>query len=691
MVLAVAQNVLGADINVESLELAGDLRVEHRVDRGCFHAPDAGRIVGQPHRAVDLRREIEGPLVHGRGVLHVEHAFESAGHRPFHQPLVGQCHLGVGVAEGGRDVEALQRIDRKVDLPGVGVGFPVGREIVDGDQVVDEFHVDDDLLVEVGPEVVEAQVSVGVFRTEGQIEGDVAAPGPGVFEEIEIVFDGIRLSRRENAEVVGKDVGGAIAAATQRPEGDPVSRRPAKVGARSEEPAVERVVLQVDTAHEGQGLLVVEGVFAESRNRVLLAAEALPGIVVEVVELPGGAELHFVHFVDLVLVDEVGEGGVLGGVVVFQAEERLEFVVVEVGDQGDVGAVLLVEGEADLEVAVDALVFDVRAPDLVLQVVGVVLGGVHLAAEAVVVEEAAAEADLHAARGVVEPAAGKIELQVLRLVAEAVLVVVHLVSRAAHVGHVDHAPLFVELDGRSDVGLEHGVGTAVELDEERGLVGGLAVFHVDLAGDGFQAVDHRRGSFGDLDALEPLAGDERHAERRGDAPHHGPVLVEHLGVGAREAQELDLAGAGHGVGIADRDAGGVFEALGQGAAGHLAQAGGRDDLGLDALELGHRGLLGGDLRLAQVVLAAEVELRFCGAGFDHHGVAGVSHVGGDQRGAGVEFQGEFAVFVGLDELFALHVVDLGEGQGLRAAVGLLVIDIAVERLAQDREGGEEQE
>ena len=111
MVLAVAQDVFTTHIHVESLELAGDLCVEHRINRRGFHAPGLSRIFGQAHRAVDLRREVEGPFAHRRGVLHVEHALESAGHRALHQALVVQRHLGVGVAEGGGDVEAFDRVD----------------------------------------------------------------------------------------------------------------------------------------------------------------------------------------------------------------------------------------------------------------------------------------------------------------------------------------------------------------------------------------------------------------------------------------------------------------------------------------------------------------------------------------------------------------------------------------------------
>ena len=403
-------------------------------------------------------------------------------------------------------------------------------------------------------EVVETQVGVGVFRAEGQVEGHVAAPGPGVFQQVQIIGNEETLAGREYAEVVGEDVGGAVAAAAEGAQRDPVGGRPADIGPRGEEPAVQRAVLQVYAADEGEGIFQREGIFPEARDGVLLAAVVVAGILIEgfgavsdngpevlrvvaehlieVIVLPGGAQFDLVGLVDLVLVDEVGESGILLGIIILETEERIEFVAVEVGHQGDIGAVLLVEGEADLEIAVDAAVLDVGTPDPVLQVEGIVLGGVHLAAEAVVVEEAAAEADLHPARGVVEPAAGEVELQVFRLVAEAVLVVVHIRGGAAYVGHIDHTPLFVELDGRGDVGFVHPVGTAVELDEERGLVGGLAVFHIDLAGDGLQAVDHGRGAFGDLDAFEPLSGDERHSERAGDAPHHGAVFVEHLGVGA---------------------------------------------------------------------------------------------------------------------------------------------------------------
>ena len=569
------------------------------------------------------------------------------------------------------------------------------------------LRVDDHLPVEIVAEVVETQVSVGVLRAEGQVEGHVAAPGPGVLQQVEVAQLHIRckeiLSGREDAEIVGKDVGGAVAAAAQGTQRHPVGRRPADVGAGCEEPAVEGIVLQIHAAYEREAVTGREGVFGKSRNGILTAAEVFPGIMVrrqrililsvhlvEIVELPGGSKFNLVGLVDFVLVDQIGKSGILSGVILFHAEEGIEFVMVEIRHQCDVGGVLLVEWHTDLEVAVDAAVLDVGAPDPVPYVDGVVFGGVHLAAEAVVVDKAAAEADLHTARGVIEPAAGEVQLQVFRLVAEAVLVVVHLRGGAAHVGHIDYAPFFVELDGRGDVALEHGVGAAVELDEERRLVGGLAVLHVDLAGDGFQAVDYGRGTFGDLDALQPLSGDERHPEGSGDAAHHGPVLVEHLGVGAGEAEEFDLPGAGHGIGVADRDAGGVFETLCQGAAGHFAQAGGRDDFGLDALHLGQGGLHGGDFRFIEVVLTAQIEFGFSRAGLYHDGVAGVAHVSGYQRGTVGQIEGELAVGIGLDQTGLFHVIDLGEGKRFGLSVGILIEDASEQRLCKGRECGQAQ-
>ena len=96
-----------------------------------------------------------------------------------------------------------------------------------------------------------------------------------------------------------------------------------------------------------------------------------------------------------------------------------------------------------------------------------------------------------------------------------------------------------------EIGL--GVGHSDNVYEERNLIGGLAELRVDLARHGLSAIYDRWRAFGDLDAFHPRAGDERKAEGSAESPHHRTVLLKHLEIYSRKAEEADLSSASDGI------------------------------------------------------------------------------------------------------------------------------------------------
>ena len=108
----------------------------------------------------------------------------------------------------------------------------------------------------------------------------------------------------------------------------------------------------------------------------------------------------------------------------------------------------------------------------------------------------------------------------------------------------------------------------------------LQIFHVDLSGGGFVAVDDRCGAFRHLYALHPRSGNIFHAVIRGQTANAGCVFAQHLYVVARQAEHFYLFGAGGGVAVSHIDRGVGFETFRQIAAGGFAEFGAGDFLGL---------------------------------------------------------------------------------------------------------------
>jgi len=97
------------------------------------------------------------------------------------------------------------------------------------------------------------------------------------------------------------------------------------------------------------------------------------------------------------------------------------------------------------------------------------------------------------------------------------------------------------------------------------------VFEIDLPRDGLVSRRNGGDALGDLYRIEPHAGRIAQAVGSAQAAHDRAVLVENLGVSTGQTEHLDLTGARNGVAVSDRNRSGVFEALGEIAAGHLAQ------------------------------------------------------------------------------------------------------------------------
>ena len=317
----------------------------------------------------------------------------------------------------------------------------------------------------------------------------------------------------------------------------------------------------------------------------------------------------------LVLIQEVDEGSMLGSVERARGEIAVHFVEIVISHDGDVGTVLLIEREAGLHIGPDVVVQDAGRPVFgkcgrPADITGR-LFRIQLSPATPVPEDVRAEAQLHAGRVEIEPAVAQVELELARIVHEAVHIMVHRLEIAVRMAEEHGAPFafIVQLQGTDDIEVRLGIVHHGRLHIERFLVGGFAVLQVDLARHRFHAVDDRRDAFGDLDAFQPLPGHVIEPEGSGQAPHRRAVLIQHLRVDAVLAQEPDLARACDGVGVADRHARGVFETLRQVAAGHLAEARRRDDLGADVLALGQKVAVAGrgEHRLHEGVLALAVD------------------------------------------------------------------------------------
>ena len=303
---------------------------------------------------------------------------------------------------------------------------------------------------------------------------------------------------------------------------------------------------------------------------------------------------------EVVIVHQVHRQRILVALVVVQTEVGVFVEMVEVGHEREVRThlVLLVgivyrgsDGRTYFKIAVRAAVADLRSvkrarlvPFLAHLVAHRILIVEH-AAQPVLLHELPAPANLRAVVGGIEPLVGDVELVGQRQVAEPVVVVVHL----AHVGvhrtvQQDHARQFLVLgDGkrRRDIGFGTQLVVEVEVHEQPLVVGRLAVFEVDLARDGFMAGRNRGHAFGNLNRIEPHARRVAQAVGGAQAAHDRTVLVENLRIGARKAQHLDLTRARNGVAVPHGHRSRILEALGEVAAGHLAETRERNHLVLD--------------------------------------------------------------------------------------------------------------
>ena len=108
-----------------------------------------------------------------------------------------------------------------------------------------------------------------------------------------------------------------------------------------------------------------------------------------------------------------------------------------------------------------------------------------------ILETAQTEADLHAGRSIIEPAVGNIDLEHLRVIHEAVMVMVERTEISGHMPEQHGAPLLPHLQGRRDIEISLRVIHDRRIQEKRLLVRRLAVFHIYLASNGFRAVVHR--------------------------------------------------------------------------------------------------------------------------------------------------------------------------------------------------------
>ena len=121
----------------------------------------------------------------------------------------------------------------------------------------------------------------------------------------------------------------------------------------------------------------------------------------------------------------------------------------------------------------------------------------------------------------------------------------------------------------------------IEVHEQPLVVRRLAVLEVDLPRDGLMPGSHRCHALRHLDRIEPHAGRVAQSVGGAQPAHDRAVFVEYLSVGTCQAEHLDLPCARNGIAVPDGHRRRVLEALGQVAAGHLAEARERDHLALD--------------------------------------------------------------------------------------------------------------
>ncbi len=159
----------------------------------------------------------------------------------------------------------------------------------------------------------------------------------------------------------------------------------------------------------------------------------------------------------------------------------------------------------------------------------------------------------------------------LRHVHESVAVLVVSRRVVLVMGQYSGAEALAQGDVAVDIGLDLKLRIAEKVDVKRGRCLRFLELDIDLPRDGLVAVLDRRGAFRHLNALHPRAGHITQGKGGGGTAVVRDVFGQHLHIGAREAEELDLLRPRGGIGVAhvDRRVGG--EALAQVAAGGAGQ------------------------------------------------------------------------------------------------------------------------
>ena len=386
------------------------------------------------------------------------------------------------------------------------------------------------LLCELSTEIIETQVCV-LRCTERKIICDVSSECPCILKDVFIVCASELLSCREHADVVDERSRVSHTAASVRSDDDFLYRHVLQGHAWRESSHYLVTCLLVEIlpdTHDGRECLTcMIGVFSEE-SAYRHIGNALVGNILQhndsrkilIVSVISRTHTHceLVRFVYLILIEEVSESGMLAGNVLCSTEICIHILVGIVTYEGNVLRAILIDRNSYLEISVDRTVLDVRAPwiDLsrsivrlvcILVIEHILSVGIlqHLASESRVLKGTHAETDLHAVVSLVEPAVGKVELEHLRFIEERVAVHIMRLDVARHMTEDDGAPLIAHLKRRSDVKVHLGIAHHGRIDEERLLVCRLAMFHIDLTCHRLYAVDNRRCTLGDLDALEPLS------------------------------------------------------------------------------------------------------------------------------------------------------------------------------------------
>ena len=392
----------------------------------------------------------------------------------------------------------------------------------------------------------------------------------------------------------------------------------------------------------------------------------------------------------IVQISQVGPRRSLPTLVGVFSKIGVHIEVVHIDHQGQTRTLLLfvllvphgcTDGFAHLQVAVQPLVFNLRAVDVSsLNLVELIGGVAHLSAHAVLIDKPPTPAPLRAVGSLIEPTVGHVYLAGHRQVAEAVAIVVQGLSVARvvqqHIG--SQSLLLVKCKRHSDINLGFELVVEVEVKEEFLLVGGLAVFEVNLAGHSLVARSNRSNTLRHLNRVEPHTGSIVQTIGRANATHNRPVFVENLGVGTRQAEHLDLATAAHSIAVTHRHRSRVLEALGQVAASHLTQARKANHLLLayaallnevaahlaldlhlvDALTFGHGEVHLGSTRSYLNHLLGTAQVGSHQAVVVFHSVEGVVtiHVGGCTHGRALPI--DACTHKGLTRLVAHHTADV---------------------------------